>query len=386
MEVVRHVRAVCAGCEGFDAVRAALAGDPLRLQVREDGDLYTLMYSKDSPLTHPVVRECVGPIFDKATNELVAFSMPKTEEILVGPEQGQNPTTIPELAAETWEACTVTEYVEGTKVCLYHYKDRWRLATGRMIDAFKARWSSERSFGDQFVALCWERHAWLAAVLQGVAKDPDLQRLQPGVCYTFILTVPENLVVSQACDPGLCHIHSFDTQTLRPVEAELGVPGPEPLRFDTPQQLVAALRASTYRQPGYIVATPGGRYKVLNAEYHAARRCKGDTPDLCRHYLNIRQDPAAVARLLGYFPELQALVAGVEAGLRRASQALYSMYIDYFVRRRERPVLDKPVYVTLCQVHGQYKESGVRRTLALVHEHVASLPPGVQHQLLLALG
>ena len=100
----------------------------------------------------------------------------------------------------------------------------------------------------------------------------------------------------------------------------------------------------------------------------------------------MRRDPASATGFLRFFPEHGRVLRGVERGLRAAAHQLYRMYVEYYIQKLPRPQLDKPVFVTLCQIHADFLQTSVKRTFAGVLAFVLELPPGIQYQLLTAFG
>ncbi len=108
----------------------------------------------------------------------------------------------------------------------------------------------------------------------------------------------------------------------------------------------------------------------------------GNTPDMRRHYLSIRQDGIARDDFIRYYPSYVEMTKQLENKLWKASHELHKLYVSYFIMHTPRHRLEKTVFVTLMQIHANYKSTRQKQTVQKVYDHVNNLPPGLQHILI----
>ena len=365
----------------FDDKRLVLMAPPYNLEVREEGNLYTVMFSDTSPDSHsvPFMKNCVGIILEKETDKVVAYTFDRTKELSVDPHmQTSIAAALDVLSAEDAASCHIAPYVEGVKITLFHHNGKWSLATSRMIDAYKAYWAGNKSFGLHFQDVCRVLYPDLWKEIEG---GPAV-KLDCGMCYTFILSVPEQKIVVPVSHPHIFHISTLRLGDLQTVSADLGVVAPERRAFATFDEMLASMASFSFWHPGYIIRGVANRYKVLTAQYRRAKDLLGDTPNTRRNFLQIRKDPHLQQEFLTFYPEHVGLASDVEAEVKGVASLLHRLYVKHFVSHVPRPHYDKTLFITLMQIHGDYKLTGQKRTIAKILEHFEDLPAHVQYRLL----
>ena len=384
MEVKTLLKDCFSSTTSFAEVREKLTGEPWHLQVREEGDLFNLMFSEASPSDLPVITQCVGVIASKSLRNIVGFGMSKTKEVVVEPSADD---AVPKLAAcivEPFESLSFYEYEEGVKLTVYFHEEEWRVSTTRVIDANKAFWTSPVSFRDQFLEACYQVAPDVAHQIQTNRKDGELT---VGHSYSFILVSPHNKTLSDVRQPKILHVATIALEDMENVDCLLTIPKPPVATFEHWEQVIATMKSFNYWVPGYIVTSPTARYKLFTQEYCRVKDLGGNTPDMVKHYLTIRQGTQEHKNdFYQYYPKYRSLAATIERLLWKLCRLLHIMYVMYYVRKETRPLLDKTVFVTLMQIHEGYLQNGQKRTVEKIHEHVDSLSPSLQCMLLRAVG
>ena len=378
MEIAQYISSSSEVYPDFKALKTHLQGAPLHLEVRESDDLFTLMFTDKSPAPDPIVNECVGCIFEKGSNRLVSYAFDRTQEIILDPSKQ---TEIPELAQEDVSKCHIVKYIEGVKLTMFHHDGRWRLATNRRIDAFQAFWGSHESFGDQFVRICQAKHAWL---YQALVETKETAALKPDMCYSFVLQSQDNRIVVHVSTPEIYHIATFDRSTMEEVAEDIGIAKPSSVSFANTTELLESMMLFNYWNTGYIIRGQQ-RYKVFFSGYNLAKQVKGNNPNMFQQCLELRQDQVKLQEFLAYFPEYVGLVRHMEHSLRCAAASMYQMYVAFYIQKQPKPWMEKVVFVTLCQIHGKYLESKVKRNFTNIYSFITSLPIGLLNQLLTVL-
>ena len=83
---------------------------------------------------------------------------------------------------------------EGTLVRLYCYNNEWHISTKKMIDAHKATWISDKSFGEMFDELF---------------DKNSLIKYNTNYCYSFLMGHKENNILKIE-NNYILHINTID--------------------------------------------------------------------------------------------------------------------------------------------------------------------------------
>ena len=358
----------------FEAMKRELKQAPLYLEVRECDDLFTLMFSDESPKDHPAVNQCVGPVFDKKDKILRGYGLDRTEELVIDPRD----PVWGSLDRVDLTTDRVIQYVEGIKLTVFHYSGKWRISTTRVIDAFKSFWSSSKSFGTMFMEACKMLHPQMHAQLKDGSKEGPLNEQQS---YVFILSTPDHKFIKEVLKPALIHASTFCLNDKKYVTRDLGVPKQTTVTFPNLDVLKQKVNTLEPLHPGYIIEG-SSRLRIITTEYKRIQGLRGNTPDPFRHYLDVRQGGVAYEELLYYYPEFRNIGDYVEAKINELACAIYELYLAFFIKRLERPHLDKTLFVTLMQLHSDYHRTGIKRTKTIVYQRVSSMPAALLYRLL----
>lgn len=136
-------------------------------------ELYHFKYDQiESPMGSPLVQECRGLILNSKDNwNVVAFPFTKFFNYGEG-----------HAAEIDWTTARVQEKIDGSLMILYHYDNKWNVASSGNPDAA----GEVNGFGFSFRELFWK--TWDEQKLPLNMCDPDLT-------YMFELTSPYNKVV-----------------------------------------------------------------------------------------------------------------------------------------------------------------------------------------------
>lgn len=364
----------------FSEKKHILQNAPYHLEIREHDDLYNIMFTDDSPSVSefPFIKNCVGTILTKDNDSIVGYGFDKTINIVLDIDQPATwASTLEPLAEEDLSICKTTLYEEGVKITVFFHADRWYVSTNRIIDASKAYWTSSVSFRDQFLEAC---RTIAPEIEQQISHGKD-GPLTVGVSYVFILCSPHNKAVSSISDARLLHAASTSVPALEQLDIDIGVCRPKPVELSSIDQLTAMMKTFEYWMPGVLVFGKQ-RYKILTKMFDTIKELGGNTPDMRRHYLDIRKDKNLRDQFLWYYPSYTQLAKQIDKDVWHCARALHNMYVQYFILRQQRPVLDKTIFVTLMQIHADYKATSHKRTLQTVYDHVDRLPSPLQHVLL----
>ena len=405
-ELVNFLREELGG-RSFEEKKEVLTSAPYYLAVKEAGELYNVIFTDKSPKINDEnsptwMRNCVGAIFEKGTDKLVAYPFDRTVELVVDPRDltgdadNNTKVALKTLQQEVIDSVHIYGYVEGVKLTLFNYNNEWRLCTSRCIDANKAFWSSDQSFLEQFVETCTTKCPHILSQMEGSETGSEKEsacRLDKETSYTFLLCSPDNKFVTDVSEQNLFHIASYSTAKLQAVDADIGVKKPSRVSFDSFQELIESMADFNYFNAGYIV-TGKQRYKVLFSEYASVKDLRGTTPCSTQTYLDSRRHKEKLKALLQYYPEYRRVAAKVERDLRTVVDVVFKTYIKYFITREARVFLPKPLHVTLMQLHAKSRipvdtnavvlmtTGRVRMTPQRVTQHIGGLPTRIQMTLI----
>lgn len=349
-----------------------LTAEPYFLEVRDNGDLYCLMFSDKTPSSDvfPFLEEVVGTVIDKSSNKICGYGFKRTTEVILT-EQDAMTQIQKTLSDEKLSECTVVPYVEGVKITVYFASNRWMMSTNKSIDARSAFWRSNKSFGDQFLSALRAVRPTVAEQIDTGAIDGPLKR---GLSYAFILVKPEHLQSSHLDTVRLLHSSTVTLPHLSVIQADIGVERPRLIPNKNFAELVRSLNFESHKQPGVIVQGKR-RFKFLTESYIQFKKVGGDHPNVKYQWLCIRQSDDAKRQFLQSYPQFTHASLGVEASLHIISRRLYDMYLRYWIYKAPRPHISKPIFVILKGIHVDHMRTKVKTTFSAVHEHVVSQEP-----------
>jgi hypothetical protein len=372
MELVKFLQQDL-GTEDYPTKRALLRSAPYHLEIREEADLYNVMYSEMSPGIHEwaPIKNCVGTILQQGTDILVSYAFDRTTEVVVDIDKNAD------LIPADCSSYTFRKYVEGVKMTLYWHGGCWRRSTNRMIDASKAYWKSSTSFGDQFMDAC---RAY-PEVLRQLEENSEEGVLTAGRTYIFVLSTPEVDMVNGVGKSSLLHVGTHDNKSCCHIECDIGVPKQETSSFDSREDVLAAMASMDRHSPGYIATGPR-RFKIFSSAYAYARDLMGSSSDDVGNYLRIRRDATTRKDYLCFYPKHVALADRLEHELWLTARVVHHLYVHYFILHEQRPALPKSLYITLLQIHGEYMRTRAKRSLMDCYRHIDALPEHVQRALI----
>ncbi len=211
-----------------------------------------------TPMEMPLARECRGLFLEPGTWNVASRSFAKFFN------QGE-----PYAADLDWTTARVTEKLDGTLICIYHYRGEWRVGTRSRPDAGGNCHSHSFTFATLVRRTLDEI---------GTPWDRFVEALDPGRHYSFELVAPENRIVVPYAERGLVWLGCWDAATLRELSLwdlpDLPVPrvAQHPLR--TAAEVRAAVEAlHPFDGEGVVVSDAGfQRLKVKSPRYALVQR------------------------------------------------------------------------------------------------------------------
>lgn len=160
----------------------SLLEDKFKIHVTRDGDLVSLKYNQiESPMAHPVVRQCRGMVVHAPTGRILAHPYDKFWN------HGE-----PLAAPVNWKRARVQEKLDGSLMILYHdpFAEIWRVASsGHPTAGGTYGVGGAKTFAEMF---------WQVFEASEMHMPPV-----PGYCYMFELCAPDNRIVVKYDAPRL---------------------------------------------------------------------------------------------------------------------------------------------------------------------------------------
>lgn len=326
----------------YEDVKEFLSNEPYNLIVKEDGDLYMVVYSrKTSNLDNELVKQCRGIILEKETNKIVCYTFNMGEIIDDGDVK-------------------IELSIDGTQIRLYNYNNEWRCATTRCIDAKKAMWFSQKSFYELFKD----------------ADTIDYTKLDKNYCYSFVLCHPENRIVIDYKRPELIHVLTRNLETFEEVDVDIGIRKPPVITgFKNYDEMLKYLNDdSTELIEGFILKDDmNRRYKVYNKKYLMIKELRGNTNDMFYRYLELRYNNLLNNYLL-FYPEFKEAFRLYELCLFQLAKKIYNCYLNMYVNNII-VIIPQQFKQVIYKIHGNYLTTHIRTTPRMVLEELDKLQP-----------
>jgi len=280
-------------------------------------DSLVLLYTKKGNLNDPLVQECNGVIIDTLTMEVVCPGWRHTPN-------HTNGYIYTAQSIITFEDSTITPQYEGTMMRLYHYHNRWYMATNRCIDARKSFWKTpDRSFQAMYATT----QAKLGIFKLGILGNVDHSTLDPNYCYYIVLQTPEHQQVNEIKEHRIIHLDTLNKEGKQVGTVVVPAQWTIPVNclFKTFQEMINSFYLDPTR-PGYIIESKTGqRRKVNNPNFLFARRLLGNDSNMERHYLN-QKVRGRQATFLTFFPRFKELAIVIDRKFNLFVNMLQDMY------------------------------------------------------------
>ena len=157
--------------ENYEVLKQYVTGDLYKLKTKENDTLMLIYNNEESNINEELVRFFNGVIIDKSNLRIICYTLDKCYE-----ETNVNVNGLINIDFKL----TVQPVFEGALIRIFYANGQWNLCTKKMLDAFKAKWSSEKSFGQMFVEVFPQYLDYL--------KNKDY-------CYSFLVGHKENNII-----------------------------------------------------------------------------------------------------------------------------------------------------------------------------------------------
>ena len=242
--------------------------------------------------------------------------------------------------------------IEGSLIRLYNYDDKWILSTKRCIDASKSKWLSNKNFVELFYEC-----------LGNINFD---QAIDPKYCYSFIISHPENNIISKKVVPTLYHVSTRDMYTLKEVTLNIGVPLLERNSVSNNtqefiQDLILEMSNDTSNfYEGYMfIDTNYNRWKLQKPYFKKLRNLWGNNNNRFFRYLELRNDINLLQEYLGYFQADKDDFLKYESDINNFAQIILEYYSRKHITKIDKNV---PFYFSklIYKLHGDYFKTRIK--------------------------
>ena len=300
------------------------------LTIKDNDNLYLIKYNRYNDkcnIEDEFVQKFRGTIFEKKTNKCLCHTFKRG----ISYKEFKTKHSIEDILVE--------ESIDGTMINAYYYNGKWNFSTKGMIHSDKCFWFSRKSFYEMFLE----------------CLDFDLDLLDKKNCYSFIITHPENRIITKytECKLYLVRVRNMDTFEIveRP---ELNVEYPKRLTFKSYEDLEKSLEELYYQKEGYMLFSKNqeDRVKVKGNNYITVSKLKGNqvnkTYNLLEKVISKRDYD-----YLNYFPEDRREIINIKTKVNFLINDLFDIYMHVHVNKINIviPFKLKPL---LYEIHGIY--------------------------------
>jgi hypothetical protein len=278
----------------------------------------------------------------------------------------------------------VEEYIEGTMVNLFWVNEEigWKIASRSKINASCAFFDTNGEFS------IMANETFSECML-------DLNALNKGYCYSFVMQHPGNRIVTKFETHALyliaaykiendCEneneicVFSIDDIQSNPVWATTRVKFPATI-LDFNLQTDPNTLNMPYTQMGVVFKSEGARCKLRNPAYEHVRQLRGNQPKLLYRYLELRKS-GKTSEYLKYYPEHSDKFSQFRSKIHAYTNTLYNLYVSVHILKKEVSIEDrndKRFKISLNKLHEIYLTQQLKINITRVIAYVNSLPEAV---------
>lgn len=334
-----------------DSLKEFISKDIYRLKFKEDNQLILIYNDQTSNLTEDLVKFFNGVIIDKNTLKIVCYTFDKcNEENSINPEFINNDVMIHPV-------------YEGTLIRLFYYNNEWKLATKKMINAFNAKWASEKSFGDMFVEIFG---------IENFNSDfIDSLGVNQNYCYSFLMGHNENNIIQNSHN-YIIHLNSVDLINNNEVEFSFSKELIQTIKHineygsvminlnqDELESHIKNIKNDTgLNEIGYMLINKnnGIKQKFMKNNYIEIRELWGNTNNRLFRYLHLRKNPDKLKKYLEIFKNEKQQLLDYENYLMNVATFILNIYRN---RHISKQITKVPFYIRdiIYKIHGLYLQT-----------------------------
>ena len=305
------------------------------IKITDDNNLLKIYsYEKNNNIfsdSLPINLECRGIIIND--DNIIMRNLPFTYEY------SDSDSDIKEKIEIIFNNCRFYDSQEGSLIRVFHFNDKWFMSTNRKLDAFKSRWSSDKSFGTYFVEGI--RKIITDTDTDGSILERFYSTLNKEKKYLFLLKNSEEnrIVCINSSENSIYHIGSYFNDEFL-LDDECMFPHPKEYKtFRDVDTLVNHVKkVDIFNNQGIMCFGPNGyQYKILNSKYLNYFNIRNNEPNIILRYLEIRTDEIKYNKFMYLYSNINYKFENIE-------KKIYS-------------IVNQKEYKIICKCHNWHKEN-----------------------------
>ena len=337
--------------DNVDSLKEFISKDIYKLKFKEDSQLILIYNDQNSNLTEYIVKFFNGVIIDKNTLKIVCYTFDKCNE-----ENNINSDLIN-------NDVIIQPVYEGTLIRLFYHNNEWKLSTKKMINAFNAKWASEKSFGNMFSEIFGIEN-FNNEFINNLLINKDC-------CHSFLMGHTENNII-QNSNNYIIHLNSIDLNNNNEVT------------FTFPKEIINTIRHineygnlminmnksdlechiknikddNGLNEIGYMLINKnnGNKQKFMKNNYIKIRELWGNTNNRLFRYLHLRKNPDKLKEYLEIFKNDKQQFLDFENYLMNVATFILNIYRNRHISKQLTKV---PFYIRdiIYKIHGLYLQT-----------------------------
>lgn len=317
-----------------------------KIESRTNNSIYKIIRYDKNVLSVDLI-PCYGlcrSVIINSNNKVVGFAPPKSIQAETFIKKYPND--------EPQNFIVAQEFVEGTMINVFFdstigISGSWEISTRNTVGATSGFYKSTHSktFREMFMEAANENKI-------------DINKLDPNLCYSFVLQHPKNRIVVPFLKPQLYLVdiykieHGKDDIVVSQCNLyeykhffeNLGssIKFPEEYKFNNYKELIDKYGSmnTSYDVVGVVIKNEltGERTKIRNPVYEQVKSLRGNQPKLQYQYLCLRKE-GKVKEFLKYYPENKGDFSLFRDQVHLFTKTLYSNYVSCYIKK-EKPLIE----------------------------------------------
>ena len=315
--------------------------EPYFCNLNEINDLVIINYNKNK---NNLSNKLNGLIYDKKNKKIIYYGLDKMNK------------DINELDKIS-DDYIVEELIDGVKIGVFYYNDKWNKCTNKKIYALNSIWHGPNF--DELSEECFNKL--------------DFSKLNTKCCYTFVIQHSKCLNYIKYTEPNFvlasCRLLDNSSQNyLNEINCDLDFPKPEKYNLSL-EEIKNNLKNKNIS--GYILNINGYRYRLESNIFKKSVELKGNERNMKIRYLKIRNNTELKDDFMLFYPELLQLINEIEYDIKYLSKTILYQYINRFIKKQENiinPRFKKIIY----EIHTNYINTREITTYEKVYNKVSN--------------
>lgn len=319
----------------------------IRLTDSDENGLELYCYTNCTDSDNEYLQQCRGIVFNGENIVMKAF--PYTIEY-----DHTNTEEIKEKILPNFEECNFYDAHEGALIRLFYFDNKWYISTHRKLNAFRSKWSSQESFGNQFIKAIDSEYIYNKEFAVSLPKKDSsiIERFQDTLDknkqYMFLIShSKENRIVCETKNrPTVFHVGTFVNGELTMTE-NCNIPYPKKHNFSNMNELLNYVNDIDYTKlQGIIVFAPNNKqYKINHKEYNLLFNARGNEPSIKYRYLQVRLNRKLTDMLYHLYPEKINVFDDIENNIYEIVKNIYNCYVKRYIKKNFVTVPTEEFYV-----------------------------------------